>query len=175
MEWRHGYDRRHRHATPRLGRYTIDAHDSSLSFTSRHLFGLLPVRGAFAIRGGTVDVAEPLSGSRVRAEIDAVSFRTGNAQRDAAVRSAKFLDTDRYPLMLFVSDQLDATAVTGTLTVCGVSRPARLSLVHREVLADAFTVRATTRVDRTEFGVTASRGMAGRHLDLTLEIRCRRV
>jgi hypothetical protein len=40
------------------------------------------------------------------------------------------------------------------------------------VLADAFTVRARTRIDRTAFGVTASRGLAGRHLDVTLEIRC---
>jgi polyisoprenoid-binding protein YceI len=67
---------------------------------------------------------------------------------------------------------VDATTVSGTLTACGVSRPANLSVVHSEVLADAFTVHATTQVDRTEFGVTAARGMAGRQLDLTLEIRC---
>ncbi|WP_369368542.1 YceI family protein [Streptomyces sp. CG4] len=57
------------------------------------------MRGTFAIRGGTVEVTEPPSGSRVHAEIDAVSLRTGNARRDATVRSAKFLDTDRYPLI----------------------------------------------------------------------------
>ncbi|MER5549717.1 YceI family protein [Streptomyces sp. NPDC002589] len=96
MERAHGYDRQHRHDAPRLGRYTIDTDSSSLSYKSRHLFGLLPVRGTFAIRGGTVEVTEPLSGSRVHAEIDAVSLRTGNARRDATVRSAKFLDTDRY-------------------------------------------------------------------------------
>ncbi|MEU1409344.1 YceI family protein [Streptomyces sp. NPDC005728] len=159
--------------TPRLGRYTIDTHSSSISFRSRHLFGLLPVRGTFAIRGGTIEVAEPLSRSGVYVEVDAASFRTGHAQRDAAVRSAKFLNTDRYPQITFASsDQVDATTVSGTLTACGVSRPASLSIVHSEVLADAFTVRATTRVDRTEFGVTAARAMAGRRLDLTLEIRC---
>ncbi|MFJ9867672.1 YceI family protein [Streptomyces sp. NPDC101165] len=158
--------------TPWPGRYTIDTDRSSLSFKSRHVFGLLPVSGTFAIRGGTINVAEPLSESRLHAEVDAPSFRTGNAQRDDAVRSAKFLDTDRHPLITFTSDRVDTTAVSGTLTVCGVSRPTSLSLVHSEVLADAFTVRATTRVDRTEFGVTAARGMAGLHLDLTLEIRC---
>ncbi|KUM99621.1 hypothetical protein AQI95_38555 [Streptomyces yokosukanensis] len=80
--------------TPRLGRHTIDANRSSVSF----------------------------------------------------VRSATFLDADRYRLITFVSGQVDATAV-----------------------------RATTRVDRTEFGVTAARGTAGRRLGLTLEIRCVRV
>ena len=36
----------------------------------------------------------------------------------------------------------------------------------------SFTVRATTRIDRTEFGVTAYRGLAGRHLDLSVEAQC---
>ncbi len=32
--------------------------------------------------------------------------------------------------------------------------------------------RASTRIDRTEFGVTAYRGAAGRYLDMTVEVRC---
>lgn len=158
--------------TPRLGRYTIDTKSSSISFKGRHLSGLMPVHGTFAIRGGTVDVAEPLSESRLRVEIDAASLSTGNDRRDGDVRSAKFLDTDRNPLITFVSERVDATSVSGTLTACGVSRPASLSIVHAQVTANAFTVRATTRVDRTEFGVTGARGMAGRRLDLTLEVTC---
>lgn len=158
--------------SPRLGHYAIDPDRSSLSFRSRHLLGLLPVRGTFAIRCGTVDVADPLPASRVRVDVDAASFRTGNAGRDAAVRSARFLDPGRHPLITFVSDGVDTAAVSGTLTVRGVSRPAVLAVTGCEVLEDAFTVRATTRVDRTGFGVTAARGMAARHLDLTLEVRC---
>jgi len=144
-------------------------------FRSRHLFGLLPVRGIFAIRSGSVDVAEPLSGSSVRVEVDAASFSTGNERRDSEVRSARLLDTLRYPLITFVSDRVDTDFVSGTLTVCAVARPVRLSIVDRQVHANRFTVRATTRVDRTEFGVTAARGMAARHLDLMLEVTCVRL
>jgi polyisoprenoid-binding protein YceI len=157
---------------PRLGRYAIDTNNSSITFRSRHFLGLAPVRGRFAIRGGTVDVAEPLSESRLRVEIDAASFSTGNDQRDGGVRSAKLLDTDRHPLITFVSERVDASSVSGTLTVCGVARPVSLAIVRSQVHANSFTVRATTRVDRTEFGVTAARLMAGRHLDLTLEVTC---
>ncbi|MFJ4002556.1 YceI family protein [Streptomyces sp. NPDC090023] len=158
--------------TPRLGRYVIDPARSSITFTTRHVFQLLPVRGTFTIRDGTVDVAEPLAASRLRVEIDAASFSTGNDRRDREVRSAKFLDTDRHPLITFAAERVDATQVSGTLTACGISRPASLSVVRSEVRAGSFTVRATTRVDRTEFGVTASPGMAGRRLDLTLEVTC---
>ena len=49
--------------TPRPGRYEIDTSCSAVTFRTRHLFGLAPVRGSFAIRAGTIDVAEPLAGS----------------------------------------------------------------------------------------------------------------
>ncbi len=158
--------------TPQLGRYEIDASGSTVRFRTRHLFGLAPVRGEFAIRTGTVDVTEPLADSRVCVEIDAASFRTGNRQRDNNVRSAQFLDTSRYPVMAFVAECVEGTAVTGSLTVRDVTRPVRLSVEPSGVAPREFTARVTTRIDRTDFGVTASRGLAGRYLDLTMEIRC---
>ncbi|MGH3311690.1 MAG: YceI family protein [Streptomyces sp.] len=157
---------------PRLGRYTIDAANSTVAFSSRHLFGLMPVRGTFAIRSGTVDVAEPLADSSLRVEIAAASFHTGKEHRDGDVRSAKFLDAGRHPDITFVSTSVEPAAVTGTLTVCGVEKPVSLSIGRADVSPGVFTVRATTRVDRTEFGVTAARGLAGRYLDLSLEVTC---
>ena len=68
-------------AIPQLGRYRIDPAGFSVAFRTRHLFGLAPVRGSFAVRGGTVDVSEPVTGSRVHVEIEAGSFRTGNPVR----------------------------------------------------------------------------------------------
>jgi polyisoprenoid-binding protein YceI len=164
----------HTATTPQLGRYEIDTRSSTVRFRTRHLFGLGPVRGSFAIRAGTVDIAEPLAASRIRAEIDTASFGTGNAARDAAVRSARFLDADAHPVMTFASERTDGSTLTGTLTVRGVTRPVTLSIEQPEVVPGAFTARASTRIDRTEFGVTASRGLAARYLDLTLEVRCLR-
>ncbi|MGW8725014.1 YceI family protein [Streptomyces sp. NPDC055808] len=159
-------------AAPGLGHYTIDPDASTVEFTTRHVFGLLPVRGSFAIRSGSVDIAEPLGDSGVRAEIDTASFRTGSKQRDAAVRSARFLDAARHPSMTFTADRLDGTTVAGTLTVCGTARPVSLSIEESASTTGAFTALATARVDRTEFGVTASRGMAGRYLTVTIRVRC---
>jgi hypothetical protein len=39
-------------ATPKPGRYEIDSSCSAVTFRTRHMFGLAPVRGSFAIRGG---------------------------------------------------------------------------------------------------------------------------
>ena len=124
--------------TPRPGRYEIDTSCSAVTFRTRHLFGLAPVRGSFTIRAGTIDVAEPLADSSAHVHIDPASFRTGNGQRDSAVRSERLLDADRYPVITFRSEDLDGPALTV----------------------------------RNEFGVTAYRGVAGRYLDMTMEVRC---
>jgi polyisoprenoid-binding protein YceI len=178
---------RAQHGTAQLGRYAIDPEHSRVGFATHHLFGL-PVRGSFAIRSGTVDVAEPAARSSVDVEIDAASFDTGNPARDRNVRSGRFLDADHHPTMRFTADVLDGSTLTGMLTVRGISRPVTLTLeemtqqemtqqemTQPEVPAAdpaSFAARATTRIDRTEFGVTASRGLAGRYLTVTLDIRC---
>lgn len=76
------------------------------------MFGLAPVRGRLAIRAETIDVAEPLADSSIRAEIETASFDTGNPRRDNAVRSARLLDADRYLVMAFRSERIDGPALT---------------------------------------------------------------
>jgi polyisoprenoid-binding protein YceI len=159
-------------AIPRPGRYEIDISYSAVTFRTRHLFGLAPVRGSFAIRAGTIDIDEPLAYSSAFVQIDAASFRTGNGQRDDQVRSERFLDTDRYPVITFRSEGVDGLALTGMLTVRNVTMPVTLSIEQTAARARWFNARASMRIDRNEFGVTAYRGMAGRYLDMAIEVRC---
>jgi polyisoprenoid-binding protein YceI len=162
---------------PQVGRYEIDTHGSTVAFKGRHLFGLLPVRGTLAIGHGQIDVADPIAASSVQVEIDAASFHTGSRQRDSDVRSARFLDADRNPSMTFASTRLErsggGSTLAGTLTVRDVARPLSLTIEQCTVQPGtpiAFVVRASTRIDRTDFGLTAAPGMAGRHLDVSLRI-----
>ena len=160
--------------TPQLGRYDIDPDQSAVAFRTRHLFGLAPVRGTLAIRGGTVDITEPVTGSAVYAEIETGSFRSGYHPRDRSVRSRRFLNAARYPVMIFSSGLVDAEGqvLSGTLTVGAISRPVSLSIVRYAPSAGSFTARATARIDRTEYGVTAARRLAARYLDIAVEVRC---
>lgn len=162
--------------TPQPGHYDIDPSRSRVTFATRHLFGLGRVRGSFAIRGGTADVADPIAASAVHAEIDAASFRTKNPARDGSVLSPRFLDPAGHPVMIFRSDRIEAEGqiLTGTLTVRGTTRPVTLAVTRCEASRGSFTASATTRIDRTEFGITAARGLAARYLDLTVEIQCTR-
>ena len=173
--------------TPQPGHYSIDPDRSRITFATRHLFGLGRVRGSFAIRGGIADIADPIAASAINAEIETASFRTKNRQRDHSVLSPHFLDPAGHPVITFQSDRIDAGTsrgvappgqhrdlLTGTLTVCGVARPVTVTVTRCEVSRGSFTVYATARVDRTEFGITAARGLAARYLNLTMEIQCTR-
>jgi len=158
--------------TPQPGRYEIDTSCSAVTFQTRHLFGLAPVRGSFAIRAGTVDGAESLADSSVYVRFDSASFRTGNGKRDDNVCSGRLLDTVRYPIITFRSKGADGPALTGALTVRNVTMPVTLLIERTAVTPGSFNAKASTRVDRTECGVTAYRGMAGRYLDITIKVRC---
>src|SRR5258708_39968274 len=108
------------------------------------MFGLGPVRGTFAIRSGSVDIAEPLADSAIHAEIDTASFSTGNPQRDQTVRSARFLDASRYPVISFRGGQVgaDGRTIPGTLPVGEVPRPVALSPGQGTVTDRSFPARA---------------------------------
>lgn len=80
--------------------------------------------------------------------------------------------------MTFTSRRLDSShgrwTLPGTLMVRDVARPVSLAIERSTVppgAPTAFVVCAITRIDRTDFGLTAARGLAGRHLDLSLRIQ----
>src|SRR5215470_522287 len=97
------------------------------------------------------------------------SERTWSSRCPFPVRK---LDTDRYPVITFRSDGVNGLALIGELTVRNVTVPVTLSIEQTTARARWFDARASTRIDRNEFGVTAYRGMAGRYLDMTIEVRC---
>jgi polyisoprenoid-binding protein YceI len=172
------------------GSYDIDPERTTIRFRTRHMFGLGPVRGTFAIRSGAASVTDPLDGSTIYAEIEAASFRTGNPQRDRTVLLRRHLDASRYPVITFAAQGTDPAAaqgtdpaaaqgtdpaagtIGGTLTVRGAERPVTLTVTSAEQAGAEIAVTATMHIDRFEFGLTAMRGLAGRYLDLELAAIC---
>jgi polyisoprenoid-binding protein YceI len=88
------------------------------------------------------------------------------------VRSPRFLDAGRHPVLVFVAESMEGNTLEGALTVCGTTRPVRLPAEVSARPDGSFTARAAARIDRAEFGVTASPGLAGRYLDVSAEVRC---
>lgn len=164
---------------PPPGGYRIDPAASTISFTTRHMFGLGAVRGTFALREGHVEVADPVLESSALARIDATSFDTRNPTRDKTVRSRTYLDVENHPEIGFASTRLDRDGddwvLHGTLTVCGRTEPVELRIESASVAGSALRVKASMEIDRYRFGVTAMKGMTGRRLRLVLDLTARPV
>jgi polyisoprenoid-binding protein YceI len=156
------------------GTYRFDPTKSRVHYTGKHLFGMGTVHATFSIRAGDLRVCEPLATSTVTVTVDAGSFSSANTKRDKDVRSGGLLDVAHYPEITFASESLrqtgDALLVTGTVTAHGhtVGVDVRIDRVTPEGAGIRLHGRAE-RLDRTAFGITGSRGMVGRYLDLELD------
>ena len=110
------------------GDYTVDAAHTRIGLRARHAM-VTTVRGAFTEFAGSahLDSADPPASS-VTLRIKAASIDTGTPDRDAHLRSADFLDVDRFPELVFDSTEVeqldeDTFRVTGDLTIKDVTRP----------------------------------------------------
>ena len=156
------------------GTYRLDPSKSRVRYSGKHMFGMGTVHATFTVEGGELRVCEPLATSSVIVTVDAASFSSNSARRDKDVRSASLLDVATYPAITFASERLhqngNTLLVTGTVTAHGHS-------VGVDVLIDHLTHEGTgirlhgraEHLDRTAFGITGSRGMVGRYLDLDLD------
>ena len=110
------------------GDYEVDVAHTRIGIRARHAM-VTTVRGSFGDFSGTahLDVAEPAASS-VTLRIATASIDTGQADRDAHLRSADFLDVETFPHIVFTStdvEQVDADTytVTGDLTIRDTTRP----------------------------------------------------
>ena len=170
--------------------WTIDAGHSVAEFAAKHMM-ITTVKGRVADVRGTVtlDEAEP-DRSAVEVELEAASIDTRSGQRDAHLRSADFLDVERFPLITFRSRRVEGAApvegarfrVVGDLTIRGVTREVALDATYEGRGRDPWggervSFGATTSIDRRDFGLTwnaaleAGGVLVGNDVRLTLEVQ----
>jgi polyisoprenoid-binding protein YceI len=145
------------------GTWTVDAAHTLVEFSVRHMT-VARVTGRFAAVSGEAKVpdGDPLSAS-VSVSIDVASVSSGHPKRDELIRSADFLDAERFPVITFTSEPADQGAdgqwrIPGVLTIKGVSQPATLYATFGGVISHRGATRAgfsaTTTINRKDFGVS---------------------
>ncbi len=144
------------------GTYVIDGSHSTASFSVRHA-GIAKVRGTIAITTGTITVGEDLESTSVSAELDAASVSTGDANRDAHLKSADFWNAEEKPVWSFASTSVRADGgdyvVTGDLTINGVTNTVDLVTEFAGTATDPFgNARAgfetEIEISRKDYGLT---------------------
>src|SRR5215469_8751783 len=144
-------------------RWQLDPHHTLVGFSGKHMM-ITTVRGNFQSARGTIIIDEAdLSRSSVEVEIDAASLVTGVEYRDNHLKSADFLEVEKYPLITFKSTRVETAdgehaKVIGDLTIHGVTREVALDteLTGRgksPMGKDVVAFEADTSISRKDFGL----------------------
>jgi polyisoprenoid-binding protein YceI len=123
------------------------------------------VRGQFTRFEGTLRLdADDPARSAAEVRIEAASITTGDDNRDGHLRSPEFFDVDQYPELTFASTGVEVAgdnrfAMTGDLTIKGVTRPVTLHLEHTGSAVDPFGnhrvgFEGSAEINRKDWGLT---------------------
>lgn len=153
--------------------WRVDPVHSELRFTVSHLV-IAKISGRFTRWRATVLLAmDDVRRSSVEVVVDAASVDTGNAERDAHLRSPDFFDVARYPEITFRSREIIPAGdgdylINGELSLLGKLRPMTLFVADDGRAQDeggsaraAFTAHGG--FNRRDFGM-AEEGLAGAKL-----------
>jgi polyisoprenoid-binding protein YceI len=168
--------------------WKIDPAHSSADFKVKHMM-ISHVKGSFSGLSGTLieDPADPTQ-STVEATVDIGTISTGDAQRDAHLKSADFFDAETYPQMTFKSNEVikkgeGEYAVTGDLTLLGVTRPVTFAVEGPSAPGKdpwgntRIGLSATTKINRKDFGLSWNAALetggilVGEDVQITLEVQ----
>jgi polyisoprenoid-binding protein YceI len=163
--------------------WQLDPPHSAAQFSVKHL-GVSTVRGAFTKVSGTVQYdPNNLSKTSIQATIDAASVDTRVEMRDNDLRSARFLDAQKYPTITFASKRVEAAGVgqlkvTGDLTIHGTTKEVVLDVdglaapIKDPMGKDRMRMgaSATTKINRNDFGVSGLPGLIGDDITITLDV-----
>lgn len=138
------------------GAWTLEPERSSVRFTSRTLWGLIPVNGRFTGLTGEGTIT-PENGLTGRLVIRADTVRTGIGMRDRHLRAADFFDAANHPdIVVNVTATPSSGQLDATLTIRGttLAAPMRASLERQG--ADCLLITARGEIDRTRWGVSGN-------------------
>jgi polyisoprenoid-binding protein YceI len=167
--------------------WQIDKAHSDIFFTVRHMV-ITKVRGRFLKWEGTLVLDEQdWSKSRVEVSIDAASINTSDEKRDGHLKSADFLDAEKFPKLTFKSTKVekasgDKLKVTGDLTIRDVTKSVTLDV---ELLGKAkdpwgnnkIAFNGKVAIQREEFGAKWNQALetggvlVGKQVEIDLELQ----
>ena len=172
---------------PVTSTWNTDPVHSVAEFKVKHMM-ISNVKGRFTHVSGvlTLDEAD-VARSTVEATIDANSLTTGDAQRDGHIKSAEFLDVEKFPRLTFASTSIRHSAageleLHGDLTIHGVTRNVVFAVegptpqVNDPWGNTRIGFSAHTKINRKDFGLTwntaleAGGILVGEEVTITLDV-----
>jgi polyisoprenoid-binding protein YceI len=170
--------------------WKLDPSHTIAEFSAKHLM-ITTVKGRITDIEGIIYTDEKdLKNSSVEATLKAVSLDTQTDQRDQHLRSADFLDVEKFPEIRFRSTRIQGDRqsfkLTGDLTIRDVTKPITLDVTFEGQTKDPWGgermgFSATGKIDRREFGLTWNQALeaggvvVGNDIKISLEVEAVKV
>jgi len=154
-----------------MAKWTLEPGHTAAEFCARHMM-VTCVRGHFKDIHGALDFdPENPRAASVEVTIDTGGLWSGEPDRDAHLKSADFLDVEKYPTISFRGRGVELLSdhdgrLKGELTIRGVTRPVQLDVRYLGQWQTPWWVNgvdkgprtragflATTRINRQDYGV----------------------
>jgi polyisoprenoid-binding protein YceI len=161
--------------------FEIDAAHTSIGFSVRHLFTMVP--GRFEKFSATINYDETSPEKSTTAfTIDAASVSTDNDKRDGHLRSSDFFNVEKFPTLTFRSTKVEKTLqknvynVTGDFTMLGVTKPVTVQVEVVGIGPDGFGntkggFQVTGSLNRKEFGMIWNKALDANNALLGDEVK----
>jgi polyisoprenoid-binding protein YceI len=145
--------------------WSVDKVHSQLGFSINHL-GITDINGSFTTMETKISTSkDDFSDAVVELTADAGSINTNNAQRDAHLKNADFLDAEKFPTLSFKSTSFTKGKgqhylVKGDFTMHGVTKPVELDAIYNGTTINPMTKKSiagfkvTGIIKRSDFGIS---------------------
>ncbi len=158
--------------------FKVDPVHSAITFRVKHL-GISFVHGRFNNPTGTITFDEKVPGSSsIKVSVKVADIDTSNAERDEDLKSKKFFDAEKYPVISIRSETFrkvsrDIYEVRCRLTLHGVTSPLTVKVRHIGSGSDPWGgyragFETTFLIKRSDFGMTHMLGGVGDKVELTV-------
>jgi len=164
---------------PTAGTFEVDTVHSTVQFQVMHL-GTAWAFGRFNAFTGTFTIdADKPENSKVDVSIDTASVDTNHKGRDAHLSGPDFLDVKQFPTATFKSKSVakkgDTYAVTGDLTLHGVTKSVTIDMQHTggieaPKLGKKMGFLGTLAISRSAYGIKFMPDGLGDEIKLTLSV-----
>ena len=144
--------------------YEVDAKHTHPHFEADHFGGVSVWRGGFNASGGSIVLDRDAQSGTVDVTIDTTTVLTGVPDLDKHLKSAEFLDVEKFPTAKYTGKLARfkdgaPTEVQGELTLHGVTKPVTLTInsfkcmMHPMKKVEVCGADASGTINREDFGI----------------------
>lgn len=156
---------------PLFSQNVVDTRNSVVEFEAYALW-VAQVEGEIKGMKGTVNWTTDLTQNSIDVCIESNTLNSNNQERDAHLKSEDFLETEKYPTICFISNQITEGkdgqfVVKGNLTLHGVTKEISIPFSYKE-----FILKGSIEIQRKDYNIGSDISTFTASNSIKLEITC---